>query len=157
MTTTTLKTDAEILAARFNLAELRREAHHADVNCLPDWDDSGYWYWFRETVNEAITIKKQTQTKPKPIAGHINVESIKARADIVSILEGYGLKLKKAGHNFKACCPFHNEKTPSFTIYPDENRWHCFGCQADGDVFGFVMKIDNCGFKTAAAKVAGVL
>ena len=86
MTTTTLKTDAEILAARFNLAELRREAHHADVNCLPDWDDSGYWYWFRDTVNEAITIKKQTQTKPKPIAGHINVESIKERADIVSIL-----------------------------------------------------------------------
>ena len=157
MTATQLITDGEILANRFNLAELRRELHHADVNCLPDWPDSGYWYWYKDVVAEAIAIKKQTQPKTKPIAGHINIESIKARVDILTIVESYGLKPRKAGHTFKSCCPFHTEKTPSFVIYPDENRFHCFGCQAYGDVFGFVMKIENCDFKTAAAKVGDLL
>lgn len=157
METKTLTTDAEVFANRFTLSELRHEAHSADVHALPDWDDFGYWNWYRDTINEAITIKQQNQPKPKPIAGHIDVESIKAHADIIAIIESYGLKLKKAGHNFKVCCPFHTEKTPSFTVYPEENRFHCYGCQADGDVFEFVMKIDNCDFKTAAAKVGGLL
>jgi DNA primase len=104
-----------------------------------------------------MAIKKQAQPKTKPIAGHIDIESIKARADILAIVENYGLKVRKAGHTFKSCCPFHTEKTPSFVIYPDENRFHCFGCQADGDVFGFVMKIENCDFKTAAVKVGDLL
>jgi len=124
MTTTPLKTDAEVLANRFNLAELRRELHHAEVNCLPDWPDSEYWYWYKDVAVEAIAIKKQTQPKLKLIAGHIDVESIKARTDILTIVESYGLKPRKAGHTFKSCCPFHTEKTPLFVIYPDENRFH---------------------------------
>lgn len=152
-----LTTDAQALANRFTLPELRHEAHNADVHALPDWDDFPYWSWYKDTIAEAINLKQNNQPKPKPISGHIDVEGIKARADIVATIESYGIELKKAGHNFKVCCPFHNEKTPSFTVYPDENRWHCYGCQANGDVFAFVMKMENCDFKTAAAKVGGVL
>jgi hypothetical protein len=155
MTTTTIETDAEELAKRFTLSELRHEAHLADISAHPDWDDFPYWNWYRDTVNEAIAIKRQNQPKPKPIAGHIDAESIKARADILTIIESYGFKPRKAGHNFKLCCPFHNEKTPSFIVNPDKQSWHCFGaCATGGDVFSFVMKIDNCDFKAAAVKVS---
>ena len=155
--TTAPKTDAEVLVNRFTLPELRHEAHSADVHCFPDWDDFGYWNWYKCIVAEAIAIKQKNQPKPKPIAGHIDIESIKARANILTIVESYGLKPRKAGHTFKSCCPFHTEETPSFVIYPDENRFHCFGCQADGDVFGFVMKIESCDFKTGAAKMGDLL
>ena len=89
-------------------------------------------------------------------SGKNNIEAIKERADIVNIIKGYGITLKKTGHNFKGLCPFHNEKAPSFTVYPEQNRFHCYGCLADGDVFAFIMKIENIDFATAAMK-AGTL
>ena len=146
-------TDTEALALRFTLKELRKELHIAELNCLPDQNDYGYWIWYKETVETAITIKQRTQPKPIIKPGHIDTETLKANADIIAIMETYGIKLKKAGCNFKACCPFHSEKTPSFTIYPAENRWHCFGCQADGDIFTFVQKIEGVSFREAASKV----
>ncbi len=154
MTIKKLNTDAEVLANRFTLSELRHEAHSADVHALPDWDDFSFWCWYRETVAEAIVIKQKTQPKPKAIAGHIDIESIKSRVDIVNIIKGYGITLKKTGHNFKGLCPFHNEKAPSFTVYPEQNRFHCYGCFADGDVFAFIMKIENIDFATAAMKAS---
>jgi len=77
---------------------------------------------------------------------------VRERADIVSIVEGYGIRLLKSGKNFKALCPFHSDKSPSFYIYPEEKRFHCYGCQADGDFIDFVMKLDNIGFKEAVTK-----
>ena len=108
----------------------------------------------RLLAEEAIVIKQKTQPKPKAIAGHIDIESIKSRVDIVNIIKGYGITLKKTGHNFKGLCPFHNEKAPSFTVYPEQNRFHCYGCFADGDVFAFIMKIENIDFATAAMKAS---
>jgi hypothetical protein len=150
------RTDADVLAARFTMKELRKELHVVEVNCLPDQEDYGYWLWYADVIYKAIDIKKQIQQKPGVQSGHLNVETIKQCADIVSIIENYAVKLKKAGHNFKGLCPFHNERTPSFIIYPEEKRYHCYGCQADGDVIGFVMKMENCDFKTAALKVGEI-
>ena len=64
-------------------------------------------------------------------------------------------KLRKAGRNFTGCCPFHNEKTPSFYVYPDTESFHCFGCSAHGDVVDFVALNDGVDTKTALARLTG--
>lgn len=86
-------------------------------------------------------------------------EEIKQKVDIVQLISEY-VPLKKAGKNFKACCPFHSEKTPSFMVSVERQSWHCFGsCQIGGDIFSFLMKIENMDFPEALktlAKRAGV-
>ncbi|MDP3948721.1 MAG: DNA primase [bacterium] len=86
------------------------------------------------------------------------VDIIKEKLDIVEFLKGY-IQLNPAGKNFKALCPFHREKTPSFMVSPERQGWHCFGCNIGGDVFSFVMKYENVEFGEALkilAEKAGV-
>src|SRR3989338_8248300 len=81
------------------------------------------------------------------------------RCDIVETISSY-IPLKRAGRNFKAICTFHHEKTPSFMVNPDKGIFHCFGCGAGGNAFGFVMKYERREFPEAArmlAKKAGVI
>lgn len=82
------------------------------------------------------------------------VEEIKRRVDFVEYV-GRNTKLLKSGRNFKGCCPFHSEKTPSFYVYPDRGAWHCFGaCGEGGDLFTFVLKRENVDFKAALRLLA---
>jgi DNA primase len=80
-------------------------------------------------------------------------DQIKAKLDIVTVLGGY-IKLEKAGSSFKARCPFHNEKTPSFFVSPDRGSYYCFGCQAKGDIFTFVEEFEGLDFSGALKVLA---
>lgn len=82
------------------------------------------------------------------------IEEIKKRIDIVEFIGSF-VQIKKTGRNFKACCPFHNEKTPSFVISPDRQIWHCFGtCGEGGDIIKFLMKWENITFFEALKELA---
>ena len=82
-----------------------------------------------------------------------SVEQIKERLGIEEVISSY-LKLEKAGANFKARCPFHNEKTPSFFVSPDRGNYYCFGCGAKGDIFTFVEEFEGLDFKGALKLLA---
>ena len=81
------------------------------------------------------------------------IDELIARTDIVEVI-GSRLQLKRAGREYKACCPFHDEKSPSFTVSPDKQFYHCFGCGAHGTVLGFVMEYDHLGFVEAVEDLA---
>jgi DNA primase len=82
-------------------------------------------------------------------------QTVKQQADIVKVIEGY-IRLRKAGaQRYTGLCPFHKEKTPSFSVHAGQQFFYCFGCQASGDVFSFVGKIENVGFPEAVRIVAG--
>ena len=87
------------------------------------------------------------------MADRADVEAIKARLDIVSVLSRY-MTLTKSGSRYKGRCPFHKDDTPSLYVDPEKGLWHCFGCGAGGDVFGFVMKIEGITFPEAVARLA---
>ncbi len=90
----------------------------------------------------AFTIPEQT------------IEEIKARTDLADLVAGYGIQVRRAGGSYKACCPFHHEKTPSFNINPSRGFYHCFGCGESGDAIKFVMRYEGLPFVDAAKKLA---
>ena len=73
------------------------------------------------------------------------IDEIRSKNDIVDIISQY-VVLKRSGRNFFGLCPFHKEKSPSFSVSPDKQIFHCFGCGVGGNVFHFVEKIENLGF-----------
>src|SRR5690242_13467792 len=81
------------------------------------------------------------------------IQSLLGRVDIVDVVDRY-VKLKKAGANFQACCPFHNEKTPSFTVSPSKQFYHCFGCGAHGNAIGFLMEYSGLAYPEAIRALA---
>jgi len=90
------------------------------------------------------------------LKGHIpdvKIEEIKSRANIVELVSEY-VTLKKAGRNYVGLCPFHKEKTPSFTITPDKQMFYCFGCGEGGNVFAFLMKINQMAYPEAVRHLA---
>ena len=108
-------------------------------------------------------IAAPLSTQPAPSVGLILntgspvsdfAQTVKQQADIVKVIEGY-IRLRKAGaQNYSGLCPFHKEKSPSFSVHAVRQFYHCFGCQASGDVFSFVGKIENVPFPEAVRIVA---
>ncbi len=81
------------------------------------------------------------------------IDAVKAYSEIVTVISEY-VPLKKRGRNYIGLCPFHSEKSPSFTVSPDKHIWHCFGCHESGNLIGFMMKIDNLNFIDAVKAIA---
>lgn len=81
------------------------------------------------------------------------IDDLIARTDIIELIDGY-VPLKKAGKNYQACCPFHNEKSPSFSVSPDKQFYHCFGCGMSGNVISFLMEYDKLEFVEAIEDLA---
>ena len=81
------------------------------------------------------------------------IDDLLAQTDIVDVIEPY-VPLKKSGANYMACCPFHKEKSPSFSVSPAKQFYHCFGCGAHGSAIGFVMQYQNLGFAEAVQQLA---
>src|SRR3954464_10483422 len=81
------------------------------------------------------------------------IQSLLGRVDIVDVVDRH-VKLKKAGSNYSACCPFHNEKTPSFTVSPSKQFYHCFGCGAHGNAIGFLMEYSGLAYPEAIRSLA---
>ncbi len=88
-----------------------------------------------------------------PVIPESFVQELLARIDIVDVVERY-VPLRKAGANYSACCPFHSEKTPSFTVSPSKQFYHCFGCGAHGSAIGFLMQHAGIGFIEAVEDLA---
>lgn len=85
---------------------------------------------------------------------HDFIDELHERCDIVEVINS-SVPLKRAGRTYKGLCPFHNEKTPSFVVYPDTRSFYCFGCQKGGDVVSFVMEQEHLGYVEAIKELAG--
>ncbi|MBR3438595.1 MAG: DNA primase, partial [Clostridia bacterium] len=81
------------------------------------------------------------------------LRELQERTDIEQLVGSY-VDLKRRGKTFVGLCPFHNEKTPSFTVYPDSNSFYCFGCGAGGDAITFIRRIENLDYVEAVKSVA---
>src|ERR1043166_3012310 len=82
------------------------------------------------------------------------IDDLKNRADLVRIIQPYSADLKKKGANWMACCPFHQEKTPSFSVNPSKGFYKCFGCGKGGTAFNFLMEMEGLNFPEAVQRVA---
>ena len=80
-------------------------------------------------------------------------DQVRAASDLVAIVQET-VELKPRGHEFWGCCPFHNEKTPSFSVSPERQTYHCFGCGKGGDIFSFIMEAEHLEFREALERLA---
>ena len=81
------------------------------------------------------------------------IDDLLARVNIVDVIDSR-IKLKRAGKNYSALCPFHKEKSPSFSVSPDKQFYYCFGCGAGGNALGFVMEYEKLNYPEALKKLA---
>lgn len=132
---------------RFLTARTASEEVTSKVPRLWFWD--GVFVIFPAGLNEERQVFVLSQGIPEEI-----VDEIRQRTDLVSLV-GEHLNLEKRGKNMVGLCPFHGEKTPSFTVSPEKQLFHCFGCGASGNVFSFIMKMENFSFPEAVRYLAG--
>lgn len=147
--------DIFYLANTLSPAQLRQEIVSAEVQANLSDEDHFPWTDYSAACREAIAWLRESRAKPPPAISHwIDAGAIKAQNDIVDIIERY-TRLRKAGRNLIGCCPIHQDRHPSLTVYPDQQTWHCFGCNQGGDIIAFIQAVEHCDFRGAAAILGG--
>lgn len=154
--------DIDYLVLNFSENQLKYERWRAglEIHSCHTWSelekDWFFWFDYHKAVELALEIIQSNKPKPQPIPGRITVdiEAVKQRNDIVSVIDKY-TPLKKAGSRFTGRCPLHQERNPSLTVYPDQQSWYCFSCNTGGDVVAFIRAADQCDFKQAIAILGG--
>lgn len=141
---------------RFSLKEFRQQIHCCEVNAkaerfLCDEKAESYYLWIKDELETAYQELRKL-SKPNKPQGRIDSFDIKARTDITELISTY-VALKKSGRTFTGLCPFHAEKSPSFTVYPETQSWYCFSCNRGGDVIDFIMLADGTDFKGALTSI----
>ncbi len=146
-------TDVEYLIKNFSVSQLRREIQNARDKLRGETDEFMRIYWLDliqacqtaiKYIESLNPVKKSDSAQPR-----ISAEDVKDKIDIVDYIGQY-VRLRKSGNRYQGLCPFHaDRKSPSFIIYPEQQSFHCFGCQAHGTVIDFVMRYFNWGFKEA--------
>jgi len=105
---------------------------------------------------DLINDTKTFSPKPVVLTGRIDTIALKENARIEDVV-ARDVELRPSGRTLKGRCPFHNDRTPSFFVYPDEGRWWCFGaCSDGGDTIEFIQRIRNCGFREAVTELQGL-
>lgn len=89
-----------------------------------------------------------------PARSRVDTDAIKRNHSVVEVAKAAGLKLQRSGSEWKCCCPFHSDHSPSFSIYDGDRRWYCFGCGRGGDVIAMQRELHQVDFRTAAAMLA---
>lgn len=129
------------------------------------WADKRKYDWFwqgviaitdgslLEKVEKEVWKLKFLLKIIKPTGKTYDIERIKNTINLKDLVESYGIKLRKTGRSYQGLCPFHNEKTPSFTIFPD-NRFKCFGCNESGDIFTFLELKEELSFREVLEKLS---
>ncbi len=93
-------------------------------------------------------MHESSHFNPKVFRNRVDAKELKSRINIVDIIQSE-VELKPSGRSMKGRCPFHNDRSPSFHVYEDSQRWWCYACNEGGDVFNFIQKSRNCDFRAA--------
>ncbi len=133
---------------KVSVAAIYRDTQYQTAEDLWPWDD------YAAVCQEAIEWILNNQPKSQSTNGYMDTKAIKAKNDIVVVIEQY-TRLRKSGKKFTGCCPIHGEKHPSLTVYPDQQSWHCYGCNRGGDVIAFIQAVEHTDFREAAAMLEG--
>lgn len=110
--------------------------------------------WWLATLRAAQKCQQANPPPISPFSTKIDIDALKDKADIVEVAERY-TTLRKSGRNFVGSCPLHEDKHPSFFVYPDKQTWRCYQCNKGGDVIALVMATDNHDFLGAASVLGG--
>jgi len=105
--------------------------------------------WWLNTLRAAQSRQRANTPPPAPFTTKFDVAAIKEGVDILEVAERY-TTMRKSGCNFVGSCPLHEDKHPSFFVYPDKQTWQCYQCNRGGDVISLVMAVDNMDFRSAA-------
>ncbi|RJO60358.1 MAG: hypothetical protein C4542_09710 [Dehalococcoidia bacterium] len=145
----------------FTLPELRRYLTDFELEAWTSNEegasDVGFWEELADIARLAIKTRKHRDgyLAPRRAGGprRLDPEEVKERVDLVDLI-GRDVTLKRAGNAYRGLCPFHRERTPSFFVFPDHNRFKCFGCDKGGDAFVWVMESMGLTFSGALEYLA---
>lgn len=152
--------DIDYLTVYLSSEQLKREIHHADnqvgvAKIFGEDAQESYWLDFKESCELALDIRKSAQAKERIGKSSISILAVKETNDIADVISRY-TRLRKYGKRLRGLCPLHNDKEPSLIVYPDQQKWHCFGaCNTGGDVVDFIKLAENLDTSGAITRLRG--